>query len=89
MSTQDISPVTVDRDIAANQPVLRFDSVSLSFDEQPALRDVSFQLLPGQTCILFGAAGSGKSVLLKAAIGLLRPDRGEIGLFGQNITRMD
>ena len=67
-------------------PVLRFENVSLSFGDEPALIDVSFDLLPGHTRILFGAAGSGKSVLLKTAMGLLKPDSGRIYLFGQEIT---
>jgi phospholipid/cholesterol/gamma-HCH transport system ATP-binding protein len=50
---------------------------------------VSFSIQPGRTHILFGAAGSGKSVLLKTAIGLLRPDSGRVLLFGEDITRMD
>jgi phospholipid/cholesterol/gamma-HCH transport system ATP-binding protein len=71
-----------------SDPVLRFENVSLSFEGEPALQDVSFQVLPGHTRILFGAAGSGKSVLLKLSIGLLRPDSGEIYLFGQEISRL-
>jgi phospholipid/cholesterol/gamma-HCH transport system ATP-binding protein len=69
-------------------PVLKFENVSLSFEGEPALQNVSFEVLPGHTRILFGAAGSGKSVLLKLSIGLLRPDTGEIYLFGQEISRL-
>jgi phospholipid/cholesterol/gamma-HCH transport system ATP-binding protein len=72
-----------------SDPVLRFENVSLSFEGEPALRDVSFEVLPGQTRILFGAAGSGKSVLLKLAIGLLRPDTGRIYLFGREISELE
>jgi phospholipid/cholesterol/gamma-HCH transport system ATP-binding protein len=72
-----------------SDPVLRFEHVSLSFEGEPALQDVSFEVLPGHTRILFGAAGSGKSVLLKLSIGLLRPDKGEIYLFGQEISRLE
>ena len=70
------------------EPILRYEHVSLSFGGEPALRDISFEVLPGQTCILFGAAGSGKSVLLKTASGLLKPDSGSIHVFGQEITTM-
>ena len=59
-----------------SDPILRFENVSLSFEGEPALHDVSFEVLPGHTRIIFGAAGSGKSVLLKPAIGLLKPDTG-------------
>lgn len=72
-----------------SEPILRYENVTLSFDGEPALRDVSFEVLPGHTRIVFGAAGSGKSVMLKAATGLLKPDSGEIHLFGQTITELD
>ena len=71
-----------------SEAILRYENVSLSFDGEPALSNVSFDLLKGQTAIIFGAAGSGKSVLLKLATGLLKPDSGEIYLFGQEITKL-
>jgi phospholipid/cholesterol/gamma-HCH transport system ATP-binding protein len=71
-----------------SEVILRYENVSLSFEGEPALRDVSFELLRGHTAIIFGAAGSGKSVLLKLATGLLKPDFGAIYLFGQDITKL-
>jgi phospholipid/cholesterol/gamma-HCH transport system ATP-binding protein len=71
------------------QAILRFEHVSLSFENVPALQDVTFSVEPGETRIIQGAAGSGKSVLLKTATGLLRPDSGEGYLFGQEITKLD
>lgn len=73
------------------ESILSFEGVTLSFgtDGPPALDNVSFNLRRGQTRILFGAAGSGKSVLLKCAIGLLKPQSGRIVLFGKEITRME
>lgn len=52
------------------------------------MQDVSFSIGPGETRILLGPAGVGKSVLLKLINGLLRPDRGNILLFGEEITAM-
>ena len=69
-------------------PVLAFDHVSLGFDGTPVLSDVSFEVAPAQTRVLLGPAGVGKSVLLKLANGLLRPDSGRIYLFGRDITSM-
>jgi phospholipid/cholesterol/gamma-HCH transport system ATP-binding protein len=71
-----------------SEAILRYENVTLSFEGEPALRNVSFELLKGHTAIIFGAAGSGKSVLLKTAMGLLRPDSGDIYLFGQEITKL-
>ncbi len=66
--------------------LLRFENVSLRFDEIVALDTVSFELHAGETRVVLGAAGSGKTTLLKAAIGLIRPDAGKIYLFGKEIT---
>jgi phospholipid/cholesterol/gamma-HCH transport system ATP-binding protein len=68
--------------------VVAFRHVSLRFDGPPVLDDVSFSIAPGETRILLGPAGVGKSVLLKLINGLLRPDQGSILLFGQEIATM-
>jgi phospholipid/cholesterol/gamma-HCH transport system ATP-binding protein len=67
---------------------LRFDDVSLHFDATAALDHVSFQMIPGQTYVVLGAAGSGKTMLLKTAVGLVTPDSGRISLFGREITQL-
>jgi phospholipid/cholesterol/gamma-HCH transport system ATP-binding protein len=69
-------------------PVVVFRNVSIAFDGPPVLEDVSFTVAPGETRILLGPAGVGKSVLLKLINGLLRPDRGSIMLFGEEISSM-
>ena len=68
--------------------VLRFEDVSLHFDATVALDHVSFEMHPGETCVVLGAAGSGKTMLLKVAVGLVQPDAGRVYLFGQEITRL-
>jgi phospholipid/cholesterol/gamma-HCH transport system ATP-binding protein len=65
-----------------------FDSVSFAFDDHVVLRDISFRVDAGGMTILLGASGSGKSVLLKLILGLLRPDAGRILVNGQSIERM-
>lgn len=74
--------------LAANEPVVIFEHVSIGFDGSPVLDDVSFSVAASETRILLGPAGVGKSVLLKMANGLLRPDSGRIYLFGEEITAM-
>lgn len=69
-------------------PALAFENVSISFAGPPVLRDITFRVAPGETRILLGPAGVGKSVLLKLANGLLRTDEGSILLFGEDISRM-
>ena len=69
-------------------PVVAFGGVSIAFDGPPVLDDLSFTVAPGETRILLGPAGVGKSVLLKLVNGLLRPDKGSIVLFGEEISQM-
>lgn len=68
--------------------VVRFEHVTVSFDGVAALDNVSFEVFEGETRIILGAASSGKTVLLKTALGLVRPDSGSVYLFGQDITHM-
>lgn len=71
---------------AGTEDLLRFENVSLRFDETVALDSVSFKMDAGETRVVLGAAGSGKTTLLKTAIGLVRPDSGRVYLFGEEIT---
>jgi phospholipid/cholesterol/gamma-HCH transport system ATP-binding protein len=71
------------------QNAIEFRDVSLSFDGQPALIDVSFQLGHGEMIFLTGKSGSGKSVLLHLAMGLLKPDAGQIFIAGREIETLD
>jgi phospholipid/cholesterol/gamma-HCH transport system ATP-binding protein len=65
-----------------------FEDVSIAFDRNEVLKNISFQVQHGETRLLLGPAGSGKSVLVKLANGLLRPDSGRITIFGHEITAM-
>ncbi len=72
----------------SEDPVVAFEDVSITFDIKPVLQNISFTVLRGETQIILGPAGGGKSVLMKLANGLIRPDSGTIRIFGQDITRM-
>jgi phospholipid/cholesterol/gamma-HCH transport system ATP-binding protein len=68
--------------------LLRFEKVSVVFEDGVrALDDMSFDVRHGQTRILLGAAGSGKTVLLKTAMGLIRATTGQVYLFDEDVTR--
>ncbi|MFY9574906.1 MAG: ATP-binding cassette domain-containing protein [Blastocatellia bacterium] len=70
-------------------PVIEFRNVSLAFDQKPALSNVSFELRRGQMILVTGASESGKSVLLRLAAGLQRPDDGQILIEGREIQNID
>ena len=69
-------------------PAIEFRNVSLSFDGKPALSSISFQLTQGELIMLVGESASGKSVLLRLAIGLLQPDEGQIFVRGKEIETL-
>jgi phospholipid/cholesterol/gamma-HCH transport system ATP-binding protein len=69
-------------------PVIVFEDVALAFDDNEVLRGISFHLPRGETKAVFGVAGSGKSLILKLALGLIRPDSGRIVVLGQDVTQM-
>jgi phospholipid/cholesterol/gamma-HCH transport system ATP-binding protein len=88
MSDATIADSAKDDVTAYDGPVVEFTDVTISFDVKPVLKDISFCIDRGQTLILLGPAGCGKSVLLKLANGLMKPDSGSIKIFGQEITTM-
>ena len=71
------------------EEALRYEVVRLGFGEEEVLRDVSFTLHRGETLILLGATGTGKTLLLKLALGLIKPDAGRIYVLGADITGME
>jgi phospholipid/cholesterol/gamma-HCH transport system ATP-binding protein len=79
-------PTKVAHEAAA--PAIVFEDVHLSFEQNHVLRGVSFHLPIGETKALFGVAGSGKSTILKLALGLMAPDSGRITVLGNEITQM-
>jgi phospholipid/cholesterol/gamma-HCH transport system ATP-binding protein len=72
----------------ASNSILRFEHVHVTFDGVVALADLSFEAVEGESRVILGAAGSGKTVLLKAALGLVRPDSGKVFAFGRDLTTM-
>jgi len=67
-------------------PAIELRNVSLSFESKRVLAGVSFALGAGETLFLLGVTGSGKSVLLKLMMGLLKPDGGQVLIDGQDLV---
>jgi phospholipid/cholesterol/gamma-HCH transport system ATP-binding protein len=72
----------------ATEPTIVFENVSIGFDGRPVLDGISFSLARGETTVLLGVSGSGKTLILKLALGLIRPDSGKIYVLGREITHM-
>jgi phospholipid/cholesterol/gamma-HCH transport system ATP-binding protein len=85
-------PITIDErqtSTESSRPsVLSFDKVSIAFEGRTVLDGISFQLAKGETKAIFGVAGSGKSTILKLALGLMKPDAGDIRVLGEDVTQM-
>jgi phospholipid/cholesterol/gamma-HCH transport system ATP-binding protein len=72
-----------------NTPAIEFRNVSLSFDEKRVLTDINLKLGRGEMIFITGVSGSGKSVLLRLAIGLDRPDSGQVLIEGGDLALLD
>ena len=73
-----------DRDRAI--PAIEFRDVYLSFDERTVLNGLSFKVMKGETKIILGGSGGGKSTIIKIVLGLLKPDAGQVFVDGEEIT---
>jgi phospholipid/cholesterol/gamma-HCH transport system ATP-binding protein len=73
---------------AALRDAVSFERVSLAFDDDVVLRDLSFGVREGAMTILLGVSGAGKSLVLKLMLGLLRPDGGKIFVHGHRVDDM-
>src|SRR6516164_3540136 len=65
-----------------------FENVALAFEDLVVLDGISFELKRGETKIVLGVAGSGKSTILKLCLGLIKPDSGHIFVLGHDVTTM-
>jgi len=88
---------TVQTDIAkddsfktmSDDPVIEIKDLKKSFGQQEVLRNISFRLFKGENLVVLGKSGSGKSVLIKCIVGLLKSDGGTIHVFDKNVNDID
>jgi phospholipid/cholesterol/gamma-HCH transport system ATP-binding protein len=79
---------TIAERLKAGVPIVEFDRVSIAFDHHQVLKEISFRVAMGETRIILGPAGVGKSVLMKLANGLMLPDSGEVRVLGRSLNEM-
>lgn len=70
------------------EPLIQFENVSIRFDDVEILRDISFTVAAGETKVILGESGAGKTVLLKLGAGLLRPTSGRVIIMGHDLVDM-
>ena len=73
----------------ADAPIIEIRNMSISFHDQQVLRSLDLAVPRGQTLALIGESGCGKTVLLKALIGLVRPTQGEVYFDGRNLAELN
>src|SRR3954471_4525138 len=83
-----ITPETATSAPDPKQVAIAFENVSIAFEENKVLEDITFDVKNGETKVLLGVAGTGKTLLLKLALGLMCPDSGRIFTLGEEVTRM-
>jgi phospholipid/cholesterol/gamma-HCH transport system ATP-binding protein len=67
-------------------PAIEFRNVVLAFDDRVILDNLSFKVMKGETKIILGGSGGGKSTIIKIVLGLLKPDEGTVLVDGEDIT---
>jgi phospholipid/cholesterol/gamma-HCH transport system ATP-binding protein len=67
-------------------PAIEFQDVHLSFDDRKILNNLSFKVMRGETKIILGGSGGGKSTIIKLVLGLLKPDSGRVLVDGEDVT---
>lgn len=72
----------------AEEPVILVKDLYKSFEELDVLKGVNLSVFKGENVVVLGKSGSGKSVLIKIMVGLLKPDRGEVRVLGQEVDKL-
>ena len=73
----------------ASPPMISVQDLWKSFGDNHVLTGINLDIAEGSTCVILGGSGSGKTVLMKHMIGLLKPDRGKVIVDGEDIVPMD
>ncbi len=66
--------------------MIRLENINFAYRDEPVLQDVSFSVGPGETKVILGSSGSGKSTILKIILGLVRPQSGRVFIAGKDVT---
>jgi phospholipid/cholesterol/gamma-HCH transport system ATP-binding protein len=88
MATLTANPPGASSPGSENKIPVIFEDVYVAFDRERVLNGISFQLRRGETKVLLGVSGSGKTTILKLAMGLLKPDQGRIWTLGTEVSSM-
>jgi len=84
-----IGKVDTSVEVKGDEPVIEIDNLKKSFGSQVVLKNASLKLFKGENLVVLGKSGSGKSVLIKCIVGLLKSDGGTINVFGEDVASLN
>jgi phospholipid/cholesterol/gamma-HCH transport system ATP-binding protein len=87
IKTETITNATVN--MPGDETVIEINNLKKSFGEQEVLKNISLKLFNGENLVVLGKSGSGKSVLIKCIVRLLKPDDGAISVLGENVSELN
>jgi phospholipid/cholesterol/gamma-HCH transport system ATP-binding protein len=86
---KELNSAIKDQMTVVDQTVIEFRNVHKSFGSNAVLRGINFSVKKGENLVILGRSGSGKSIAIKCLVGLTKTDKGEILVFGTDITRLN
>ncbi len=89
MKEQTETTVATVTQLTGKEPVIEINHLKKSFGSNEVLKDVSLKLFSGENLVVLGKSGSGKSVLIKCIVGLLRSDGGTINVFNKDVSTLN
>lgn len=84
-----ITSEKLNEETAIAEPILKIEKLYKSFGNNHVLVDFNLEIKRGESVVVLGKSGSGKSVMIKCVVGLLQPDKGTIMMFGKNIPELN
>ena len=79
----------VEQILDQQEPLVEVRDLHISFGKQPVLRNINLKIPAGQTVVVLGESGCGKTVLIKSMIGLVNPTRGQVFFDSQDLSRLN
>lgn len=80
--------ITTENHIGEKEAVIEITGLEKSFDSQQVLKGIDLELIKGENLVVLGKSGTGKSVLIKCIVGLIKPDQGHINVFGKDLVSL-
>src|SRR5208283_4041607 len=89
MNMQTLTTKKLDSDSKGTpESIVRLAGIKIGFEDSAVLKGVNLKVIKGETLVVLGKSGAGKSVLIKCIVGLIQPDEGIVSVFGKEISQL-